>query len=260
MQVPKILKPFLKLTAEEKTPTDIQLDHDIEYVSYIIYNIWPILKKIIRNKIKRYFWYRWKFIFGRIVIFSLILFLSYIAFVKVFHVRMVEVETPNKEVFLSYPHDSSMNLRNFLIQIAYGESRYNKGAHRDSSQYLGLFQIGKNERKITGYGDIPDYIYLNHEEIQIISMIRLLKYNKKYMQGYINKYSGKIVDGILVTESGILALCQLGCGYTRQCLDGGTIPPNDGNGNNPRRLLSMGGYKLKLDDITDNVVSIVDRI
>lgn len=258
MHVPKILKPLLKLTADEKSPTDRQLDNDIEYVSDILHRIWPILKKIIRNKIKRFFIYRWKFLLSRLIMLVLIVFLGYISFVKVFHVRISQVEVPTKEMITSYPSDSSMNLRNYLLQIAYGESRYIKHANRDSSEYWGLYQIGRNERKITGFGDIPRNVFLNHPEIQDLCMIELLKYNKKYMQSHINKYSGKIVDGILVTESGVLALCQLGCGYAQSCLDNGVIPAIDENGNSPRKLLSFGGYRLNLDKVRYSIQDAVN--
>lgn len=259
MHIPKILRPFLKLTAEEKTPTDIELDSDIEYVSFVMHGLWPLLSKIIRNKIRRFFRYRWKFILGRIVIATGICVLGYYAFIKVFSVQIVHV-TNNiaGDTCTYYRNDSSMNLRNFLLQIAYGESRYIKHAHRDSSQYWGLYQIGTNERKLTGFADIPMSVYLNHPEIQDLCMIELLKYNKKYMQGYIDKYSGKIVDGILVTESGILALCQLGSGSTRLWLDSGKIPSVDEFGNSPRNLLKIGGYDLKLNDVRYSIQDAVN--
>ena len=248
MRIPKILKPFLKPTAEERTPTDIELDSDIEYVSYILHHIWPTLKKIIKNKTKRFFFYKWKFILGRLIIISAFIGISYLAFVKVLHVQIAR-ESEVKEVILYYPSDSSMNLRNFLLQIAYGESRYIKHKSREDSQFWGLYQIGKNERETAGFGDIPKNVWDNHPEIQDLCMIELLKHNKKYQQPYIDKYSGKIVDGILVTESGILALSQIGSGYARQWLDSGIIPEYDEFGNMPRKMLAMGGFILNLDKV-----------
>lgn len=252
MNIRKLLRPFLKLTAEEKSPTDIQLDNDIEYVSDIIHKISPVLSKIIRNKVKRYFLYRWKFLLGRLIIASSFLYLGYFAFVKILHVQISQSPI-TREVITSYPSDSSMNLRNYLLQIAYGESRYIKRANRDSSQFLGLYQVGSHERKITGFGDIPRNVFLNHVEIQDLCMIELLKINKKDMQSHIDKYSGKILDGILITESGVLALCQLGTGSAKKWLDGAyrgdIIPEFDENGNSPRKLLKMGGYILNLDKV-----------
>jgi hypothetical protein len=143
-----------------------------------------------------------------------------------------------------------MNLRNFMLQVAYTESRYNKHAKRDSSQYWGLYQIGREERRVAGYGDMPMAVYLNHPEIQDLCMIELLKYNKKQMRHVIDKYSGRIVDGILVTESGVLALCHVaGCGGASQYLSSGIIPERDANGNPIRSFLKLGGYDLRLENV-----------
>ena len=250
MQIPKILKPFLRPTSEEKTPTDTELDHDIEYVSFLLHHIWPVLKSVIRNKARRFLRYRWKFVLGRTVFFIGVAVLAYFAFVKVLSVRVVRVNAPaHSDECMQYRADTSMNLRNFLTQIMYVESRYNKRAKRDSSQYWGLYQIGRTERCAAGYGDVPMAAFLSHQEIQDLCMIGLLKHNRNNMKKYIGKYSGKVVDGILVTESGVLALCHLGCGAAQKYLDSGVVPDVDENGNSPRTMLKLGGYDLLLDKV-----------
>ena len=140
-----------------------------------------------------------------------------------------------------------MTLDNFLKQISYMESRYNSSANRTGSQFWGLYQIGKRERKNAGYGDIQKNAYLSHPEIQRLCMINLLKYNKKYLKKYIDKYSGKIIDGILMTESGILALAHTGTGYAMMYLDKECIPEIDEYGNRPRLYAKLGGYILNLN-------------
>jgi hypothetical protein len=252
MNIPKILIPFLKPTVDEKTPTDLGLDNDIEFVSYLLHHLLPVLTKIVKIKIKRFFIYRWKFILGRIIIISALLFLSYLSFVKVMHVRIIKTNPIQKDVTLSYPSDTSMNLRNFLLQIAYIESRYNDTIHKKGSQYLGLFQLGNDVRRIAKMSDVPNYIFLHHPELQYIAMIKLLKHNKKYLQPYINKYSGKVIDGILITESGILALAHLGASFAKSCLDRGIIPETDDHGNKPRVYAKLGGYNLQLDKYDSN--------
>lgn len=248
----KILKPFLRMTADSPTPTDSRLDCDIEYARMLLHNLSPLMRRIVRAKVKRFFRYRWKFALGRVAMAAVIVFLGYFAFVKVMHVKIVQIgsdDSTKKETCLSYPSDSTMNLRNFLLQIAYSESHYKPYAHRDSSQYWGLYQMGTTARQNTGYGDIPFAVWNKHPEIQDLAMVEMLKQEKKIMQKHIDKYSGKIVDGILVTESGILALCQLGCGAAQHYLDSGIIPNEDENGNHPRYLLKLGGYRLNLEKV-----------
>jgi len=246
MSALKIFRPFLKPTEEEKIPTDKQLDYDINYVSDLLRHVNPMLKNIIRTKIKLFFLYRWKYILGRLIIFGTIITLSFLLITTITNVKITNEVITHDTIILSYPNDSNMNLRNYLLQIAYVESRYNKYAHRDSSQYWGLYQIGTEGRRIAGYGDVPINIFLRHPEIQDLCMINLLKYEKKYLQNYINKYSGKIIDGILITESGILALAHLGCGYAQSCLDNGHIPEFDQFGNPARVYAKLGGYQLNL--------------
>lgn len=223
-----------------------------------------LLNFLISENIRYYFThkkvYLTKLLFINLIRLGAISGIIFGIFFSLNYFSLLSVTIPTKKVapIIIYKNDSTMNLKNYLIQIAYGESRYVVKAQRDGSQYLGIFQIGRNERKITGYGDISDQVFLAHEDIQILVMIKLLKLNKKTMQPYIDKYSGKIVDGILVTESGILALCQLGTGSAQEYLDSGTIPVQDSSGNKPRELLKMGGYKLNLDKI--DVVSVVKNI
>jgi hypothetical protein len=77
-------------------------------------------------------------------------------------------------------------------------------------------------------------------------MVNLLRNNKKYLKQEIEVYSGQIIDGILMTESGILGLAHLGTGFCQQCLRGGKIPEVDENGNKPREYAKLGGYQLNL--------------
>lgn len=251
MHTPRILKPFLKLTEKERMPTDPALDHDIDYINMVMHSVWPLLKRVIWKKTVRFFKYRWRLVAGTITV---IVCLA-LAFVwRSEYTAIAEENTSHEQLAKTdtvthYKNDSTMNLRNFLLQIAYGESRYIKHANRPGSQYWGLYQIGETERRVAGYGDVPRAVFENHPEIQDLCMIEFLKYNKKHMQPYIDKYSGKIIDGILVTESGILALCMAGCGTAQKCLDAGVIPETDANGNKLRQLLKMGGYELRLEDV-----------
>lgn len=251
MNISKIFRLFLKPTADEKIPTDLQLDEKIKYVSDLLHKISPMLRHIVRTKIKLFFLYRWKYLIGRLVFLSLIIMLAYLLVVVFTPVRLTTHADARDTVIVSYPNDSSMNLRNYLLQIAYVESRYDPRAVKDSAtQYWGLYQLGADARKLGGYGDIPKNVFLNHPEIQDLCMVNLLKAEKKYMQSYIDKYAGKIIDGILITESGILAMSHCGTGVTKSYLTNQTIPETDKTyGFHPRIYAKLGGYRLNLNKV-----------
>ena len=245
MAHPKLLKSLFNLTADDaRIPTNVELDEDIEKVGFLMHNIWPLLMRIARIKFWLFIKYKWK-IWAKTCLYFIILIAAIaIAWFKI--ARPIFVPQYKREVVIVYKKDSTMTLENFLSQIAYMESRYNPGARRVGSQFWGLYQIGDNERRNAGYGDIPWEIYKNHPEIQKQCMMNLLRYNKKYLKNEIDYYSGKIVDGILMTESGILGLCHLGTGFAKQCLHSGVIPEIDEYGNRPREYAKLGGYILGL--------------
>jgi len=245
----KFLRPFLKLTAHsEKFPTDVHLDNQIGYVKDLLHVISPVLKKIIYTKIKLFFQYRWKFLLARTLVITLIGILSYYVLTTWTSVKITTgPKVITDTLVLRYKNDSSMNLTNFLKQISYVESRYDKKANNGS--HYGLYQFNVESIKEGGYDDVPLDVFLRHHEMQDLCVINFLKSHKKVMQPYINKYCGKVIDGILVTESGILALSHLGCGAAKSYLDSGKIPEVDENGNHPRTYLKLGGYRLNLEKV-----------
>lgn len=222
--------------------------------------IFSDIKKEYKNKRKEYRKARRKHIFYNknyyirkllIILLVLLLFasLSFIFFNFYFITNDID-DHVQYDIVLSYPDDSTMTMENYLLQIQYLESRYNHNANRLNSGYWGLYQIGHNIRKETGYGDISKSVFLNHPEIQHLCMIKSLEMYQDIMKDYINKYSGTIVDGILITESGILACSHLiGCEGTKRLLDKGVIPEKDINGNPIRHFFKLGGYKLNFDNI-----------
>ena len=113
--------------------------------------------------------------------------------------------------------------------------------------YMGKYQFGKRTLKNLGY-DISKKEFLNSPHIQEMAMLDLLSHNKKILQSYINQYSGVIVDGIEITESGILAAAHLGGpGNVKRYFKKGK-QFKDGNGTKPTSYLTkFSGYKLNLE-------------
>jgi hypothetical protein len=78
-------------------------------------------------------------------------------------------------------------------------------------------------------------------------MLKLLRYNKKKLQKYIDKFDGQTVNGILITESGLLAAAHLGgAGSVRKWFRTGKVR-KDGNGIKITSYMErFSGYSLYL--------------
>ena len=110
----------------------------------------------------------------------------------------------NEEVDIVNPK----NLIRFLEDLGHSESR-GRYDIENSYGYLGKYQFGMSTLKGLGY-KISDKDFLNSPHIQEEAMLKLLNHNKKHLKKYIERYQGKNIRGIFITESGILAAAHLG--------------------------------------------------
>ena len=112
--------------------------------------------------------------------------------------------------------------------------------------YMGKYQFGKKTLKGLGIKVTQDE-FLNSPYIQEKAMYALLKQNKRSLRKYIEKYDGKYVHGVLVTESGLLAAAHLGgAGSVKKWFRTGKVR-KDGNGVKITSYMVMfNGYDLKV--------------
>ena len=112
--------------------------------------------------------------------------------------------------------------------------------------YMGKYQFGKKTLKGLGIKVTQDE-FLNSPYIQEKAMYALLKQNKRSLRKYIEKYDGKYVHGVLVTESGLLAAAHLGgAGSVKKWFRTGKVR-KDGNGVKITSYMEMfNGYDLKV--------------
>lgn len=137
-------------------------------------------------------------------------------------------------------------LHEFLDGIGKKESG-NKYNITSKTGYLGKYQFHPRTLKAIGVKTTKKE-FLNNKTIQDNAMIKLLKVNKEYLKKEIEKHSGKIINGIVITESGILAAAHLGgYGSVKKFLKSG-IEFRDGNGTKlTTYLMKYSGYILNLD-------------
>ncbi len=74
--------------------------------------------------------------------------------------------------------------------------------------YMGKYQFGRSTLRTVGIYDYQEF--LNNVSLQDKAFKALLARNKWELKAEIEKYSGKIINGVEITESGLLAAAHLG--------------------------------------------------
>lgn len=144
--------------------------------------------------------------------------------------KLVEIEYKSHNLFLEDLGKKESN-NNYKAVNTYG--------------YMGRYQFGASTLKGLGFKVTKDE-FLNSPYIQEKAMQKLLTHNKKKLQKYIDQYCGKEVNGIMITESGILAAAHLGgAGNVRKWFKGKEF--KDGYGTSLSSYMeNFGGYYLDI--------------
>lgn len=143
----------------------------------------------------------------------------------------------------------------FKEAIGFKESQ-NKYKKVNSLGYLGKYQFGNETLRSIGIHDTDKF--LKSPKLQEKAFVALLSKNKSILKDVIAKYDGKVVNGILVTESGILAAAHLGgAGSVKKYFrSNGKRYIRDAYGTSIRSYLkAFGGYDTSF--IVPNVNAVV---
>ena len=137
-------------------------------------------------------------------------------------------------------------LDRYLDAIGFRESG-NRYDVTNTFGYMGKYQFGKATLKGLGY-NVSRKEFLNNPDLQEEAMLSLLNHNKEKLQQYIDVYDGKTINGIYITESGILAAAHLGGqGSVRRYFRNGKVF-KDGYGTKITSYMSQfSGYDIKLN-------------
>jgi hypothetical protein len=111
---------------------------------------------------------------------------------------------------------------------------------------MGKYQFGNSTLKTLKI-NVSRTEFINNPELQEYAMHQNLLYNKKRLKRYIKKYDGTIINGILITESGLLAAAHLGgAGSVKKWFRTGKAR-KDGNGVKITSYMKQfGGYDLNI--------------
>ena len=94
----------------------------------------------------------------------------------------------------------------FKEALAFKESGGNY-ASINTYGYLGKYQFGKETLSLIGVKNVTDF--LNNPKLQEKAFVANAQRNKWVLRRDINRFVGKRINGVLVTESGILAAAHL---------------------------------------------------
>ena len=159
-------------------------------------------------------------------------------------IKPLEIVEPKLEVKIEIP--AIRNHNKFLDEVGFRESSNNYKAVNQFG-YLGKYQFGRKTLNAIGFKDISNYNFLSNPEIQEEAMLVLLQKNKHTLRREIKKYVGETVNGIYITESGILAAAHLGgAGNVRKFFRKG-YEFEDGNGT------KMTSYMVRFADYNLNL-------
>jgi hypothetical protein len=120
---------------------------------------------------------------------------------------------------------SEIKLEEVKIEIKGHDQFLEAIGHRESGNrynivnkygYMGKYQFGKSTLKGLGFKITQDE-FLNSPYIQEKAMQALLEHNHKKLKKQIQKYCGQTINGVHITESGVLAAAHLaGAGNVRK--------------------------------------------
>jgi hypothetical protein len=112
--------------------------------------------------------------------------------------------------------------------------------------YLGRYQFGKSTLKTIKVKATKEE-FLNNPHLQETAMWRLLKHNQRRLKKYIELYDGKVYNGKVITESGILAAAHLaGQGNVKKFFKNGKNTKDAYGTSLSKYLYEFSGYELKL--------------
>ena len=158
--------------------------------------------------------------------------------------RQEELCKIEEEKYLIELHHQQ-ELENFLDAIGFRESG-NRYGITNKWGYMGKYQFGRSTLKGLGF-KVTKQEFLNDPQLQEEAMMALLLHNKEKLQLYIDTFDGKTINGMLITESGILAAAHLGGqGSVKRYFKKGKVF-RDGNGTKITSYMNkFSGYEIKL--------------
>ena len=188
----------------------------------------------------------------------LILLLMYVLFIPVslfapvtsnsdLEMRMFTYRRTQAKLWIQARQEAELS--RYLDAVAYSESRGNPRVWNRYG-YIGKYQFGYAARKSCGYGEVKfkDFIAnpsIWSEKDQEAAMITLLSKNESHLKDVIHKYNGKMIKGVTITKSGILAAAHLaGAGGVKRYFRSGSNPKDAYGTSLEVYLIKFSGFNI----------------
>lgn len=171
------------------------------------------------------------------------------------HLLSESTNEPNEELVFHVPHadelpslddltidynliDPGKSYVGFKEAIAFKESGGRYGIVNPYG-YMGKYQFSRSTLRLMGFKNLDNFLHDTKQ--QEMAFHAYTSYNKYVLRNEIKRYVGTEIDGVEVTESGILAAAHLaGAGNVKKFLkSSGTSDPSDANGATVKNYLEM---------------------
>ena len=162
-------------------------------------------------------------------------------------VELGQIQRINQQAIIdSINQYHQIELDEFLHAIGHREST-NRYDVVNKWGYMGKYQFGRSTLRGLGY-EVSKKEFLSNPDLQEEAMLSLLTHNKEKLQEYIDIFDGKTINGIYITESGILAAAHLGGqGSVKRYFRNGKVF-RDGNGTKITSYMNkFSGYDIALN-------------
>ena len=157
--------------------------------------------------------------------------------------RKLEEKRLEEERRIQYHEDE---LNRFLTDIGFRESG-NRYDITNTWGYMGKYQFGKSTLKGLGF-EVTRKEFLNNPQLQEEAMMALLNHNKEKLQQYIDIYDGQTINGMYISESGILAAAHLGGqGSVKRYFKNGKVFKDAYGTKITSYMKQFSGYDIKLN-------------
>ena len=157
--------------------------------------------------------------------------------------RKLEEKRLEEERRIQYHEDE---LNRFLNDIGFRESG-NRYDITNTWGYMGKYQFGKSTLKGLGF-KVTRKEFLSNPQLQEEAMMALLNHNKEKLQQYIDIYDGQTINGMYISESGILAAAHLGGqGSVKRYFKNGKVFKDAYGTKITSYMKQFSGYDIKLN-------------